>query len=155
MQRKGCFANIKQHFVKSNGNWSHSEPQFGMQIDGGFDHKDPIQLSACRCLIHLPLDKMAVISQTICSDAFLWMKGFIFWLKFYWGLFLGVKSTITQHGSGNVLAPNRWQAIIRSNADLIHWGINVARGGEELIYLGFKIVNYVKSKTFSCIWALA
>ena len=29
------------------------------------------------CLTHLPLDKMAGISQTICSDAFSWMKNFV------------------------------------------------------------------------------
>ena len=32
-------------------------------------------------LTHLPLDKMATISKTIFSDAFLWMKSFVFWLK--------------------------------------------------------------------------
>ena len=33
-------------------------------------------------LTHLPLDKMAAISQTIFSDAYSWMKHFVFWLKF-------------------------------------------------------------------------
>ena len=37
-------------------------------------------------LTHLPRDKMAAISQTIFSDAFSWMKGFIFWLN--WSLSL-------------------------------------------------------------------
>ena len=27
---------------------------------------------------------MAAFSQKIFSDAFSWMKGFVFWLKFYW-----------------------------------------------------------------------
>ena len=36
------------------------------------------------------LDKMAAISQTIFSDAFSWMKSFVFWLKFHWSLFLRV-----------------------------------------------------------------
>ena len=35
-----------------------------------------------------PPDKMAAISQTIFSDAFLWMKSFVLWLKFHWSLFL-------------------------------------------------------------------
>ena len=48
-------------------------------------------------LTHLPLDKMAVISQTIFSYAFPWMKNFIFYLKFHWSLFLRVHLTITQH----------------------------------------------------------
>ena len=30
-------------------------------------------------LTHLPLDKIPAISQTIFSDAFLWMKSFVFW----------------------------------------------------------------------------
>ena len=30
------------------------------------------------------MDKMAAISQTIFSDAFLWMKGFVYWLRFHW-----------------------------------------------------------------------
>ena len=37
------------------------------------------------CLMHLthfPLDKMAVIAQTIFSDTYWWMKKKIFWLKF-------------------------------------------------------------------------
>ena len=34
-------------------------------------------------LIHLPLDKMAAISQTMFSDAFSWMKSFVVWLQFY------------------------------------------------------------------------
>ena len=36
----------------------------------------------------LTLDNMAAISQTIFADAFLWMKSFVFWLKFHWSLFL-------------------------------------------------------------------
>ena len=41
-------------------------------------------------LTHLPVDKMAAISQMIVSDAFSWMKSFVFWLKFHWSLFLRV-----------------------------------------------------------------
>ena len=41
-------------------------------------------------LAHLSLNKMAAISQTIFSDAFSWMKHFVFWLKFHWSLFLRV-----------------------------------------------------------------
>ena len=41
--------------------------------------------------------KMAAISQTIISDAFLWMKSFVFWLKFHWSLFPRVQLTIIQH----------------------------------------------------------
>ena len=48
-------------------------------------------------LTHLPLDKMAAISQRIFSDAFLWMKSFVFWLKFHWSFFLRVQLTIFLH----------------------------------------------------------
>ena len=50
-----------------------------------------------KTLTHPPLDKMATISQMVFSDAFLWMKWFVFWLKFHWSLFLRVQLTITQH----------------------------------------------------------
>ena len=44
-----------------------------------------------------PLDKMATISQMIFSDAFSWMKNFVFWSTFHLSLFLRVQLTITQH----------------------------------------------------------
>ena len=36
------------------------------------------------------------------------------------------------NGSDKVLVPNRWQAIIWTNGDPIHWRIYVALGGDEL-----------------------
>ena len=36
-------------------------------------------------------------------------------------------------GSDNGLAPNKQQAIIQTNADLIHWCIYAALGGDEII----------------------
>ena len=47
--------------------------------------------------VFLPLDKMATTSQMIFSYAFSWMKSFVVWLKFDWGLFPRVQLTITQH----------------------------------------------------------
>ena len=52
--------------------------------------------SVTMVLIHLPLDKMAAISQTIFSDAFWWMKN-SFWLTFLWFVFPSVQLTINQH----------------------------------------------------------
>ena len=46
---------------------------------------------------HLPLDKMATKSQMIFSDAFSWMKSYVFWLKSHWSLFLRVQLTINWH----------------------------------------------------------
>ena len=86
---------------------------------------------------HLHLDKMAAFSQTIFSDAFSWMKSFVFWLKFHWSLFLRVQLTNPSIGLDNGLAPKRRQAIIWTNAVLIHWHICATRGG------------WVKSKQFA------
>ena len=48
----------------------------------------------------LSLDKMAAISQTTHSNAFSWMKNFVFWCEFHWSLFLRVQLTINQHWFG-------------------------------------------------------
>ena len=45
---------------------------------------------------HLPRDKLAAISQTRNSGAFLWLQNFVFWIKFHWSLFVRVQLTITQ-----------------------------------------------------------
>ena len=75
---------------------------------------------------HLPLDKMAAFSQTIVSEqvseAFSWLKSFLFWLKFHWSLFLRVLSIGLDIG----LVSNRRQAIIWPNADPIHLRIYAA-----------------------------
>ena len=57
---------------------------------------DPFHASGIAKLTHLSLEKMAVISQTIFSNAFSWIKIFVFWLKFHWRLFLWVQLTIIQ-----------------------------------------------------------
>ena len=56
-------------------------------------------------LTHLTLDKMDAIPQIIFSDAFSWMKRFVFWLKFHWSLFLRVQLTISQHWFRQWLVP--------------------------------------------------
>ena len=58
---------------------------------------DGLVMQGARLLTHLPLDKMATISQTIFLDVFSCMKRFVFWLQFHWSLFLRVQFTITQH----------------------------------------------------------
>ena len=77
--------------------------------------------TAPMCLTHLPLVKMAVISQTIVSDAFLWMKMFVFWLKFHWSVFLRGQLKKNSIGLDKDLAPNRRQAFIWTNGDPTHW----------------------------------
>ena len=51
------------------------------------------------------------------------MKIIKFRFDFHWNLFPGVQLTISQHGSGNGLAPKRRQAITWINADLGRWRI--------------------------------
>ena len=51
----------------------------------------------CQNLNSSSLDKMAAVSQAMFSDAFPWMKSFIFWLEFHWRLFLRDHLTITQY----------------------------------------------------------
>ena len=97
-------------------------------------YRNEILTNQNKPLSHLPLDKMAAISQMVFSNAFLLMKNCVFWLKFRWRLFLRVQMTTIQHsGLGNGLAPNRRQAIIWTNVDPIHRSIYAARGGDELI----------------------
>ena len=94
-------------------------------------------------LTHLSMDKMAVISQTIFSYAFSWMKNFALWFKFLYSLFARVQLTITQHWFDNGLALDRQQAIIWTNADLIHWRIYAALGWDELTqYLDAEIYSW-------------
>ena len=76
---------------------------------------------------------MVAVSQLIFSDAFLWIKSFVFWLKFHWSLFLRIQLIITQYWFDNGLVSNRRQAIIWINADPIHWRIySAVLGGDEL-----------------------
>ena len=48
-------------------------------------------------IISSSLAQKCPISQMIFSEAFSWMKNFVFWLKFHWSLFLMVQLTIAQH----------------------------------------------------------
>ena len=48
-------------------------------------------------LTHWGRDKMDAISQTTFSNAFSWMKMFVYRLKFHWNLFLRVQLTIFRH----------------------------------------------------------
>ena len=48
-------------------------------------------------LTHLPLDKMAAISQATFSNAFSWMKMYWLGLKFHWSLFPMIWLTTFEH----------------------------------------------------------
>ena len=63
-----------------------------------------VSLPTCAAT-HLPLDKMAAISLMIFSDAFPWMKGFVFWLEFHWSLFQKVQLTNPAFGAKALSEP--------------------------------------------------
>ena len=73
-------------------------------------------------LTHLPLDKMAAVSQTTFSSAFSWMKNLLFWFKFHWILFLMVQLTITQHWFRKWLGTGQ-----ATNHYLNHWWLDYRR----------------------------
>ena len=50
-------------------------------------------------LTHLPLDKIAAISQTTFWNTFSWIKSCVLWLEFHWNLFLSVQLAISHHWS--------------------------------------------------------
>ena len=103
-------------------------------------------------LTHLHLEKVAAISQTIFSDAFSWMKIIVLWLKFHWSSWRPSWQYLSI-GFDNGLVPNRRQAFIWTNADLTHWCIYVALGGDELTGTKTCISNY--STVFYGMWWLS
>ena len=85
--------------------------------------------SFCAISSHLPLDKMAAISQTTVSSAFLKMKSFVFRFDFPTEVCYQVSDwQYVGIGSGNGFAPNRRQAIAWTNADPVHRRIYAALG---------------------------
>ena len=92
---------------RSCKNFHFPGPLCGVSTNNNLEHKifysrkyTSKKFSAKHFGHHLPLDKMAAISQMMFSDAFSWMKSFVFWFKFHWNLFLRVQLTITQHWFG-------------------------------------------------------
>ena len=75
---------------------------------------EKIEMSHTLRLTHLPLDKMATISQMILSDAFSLMKSFVFWLKCDWNLFLRVPTGDAPTASewSTILMPTKVQLIL-------------------------------------------
>ena len=55
-------------------------------------------------------------------------------LKFNWFFSYGSNLQYSSIGSDNGLAPNRWQVIIWTNADLVRQRIYVALGKDELTH---------------------
>ena len=78
--------NVVQNFVSEHtgGKW---------KIHDTKHHKE----TSNRDLTHPPLNKIAAISQPTFSNAFLWMKNFVFVFKFHWCLFPGNQLTKSQH----------------------------------------------------------
>ena len=56
-----------------------------------------LEVDVCNVLSHLPLDKMAAISQMTFCEEFSWMKRFKFQIDFSSSLFLRVQLILSQH----------------------------------------------------------
>ena len=95
---------------------------------------------------HLPLDKMTAISQTIFSDAYSWMKSFVFWFEFHWCLFLKLNCQWGNNGSGNGLVPT---TSIYLNQ---YWPrpVYAALGGYEFKSVNFKLMSRKEILRISC-----
>ena len=83
-----------------------------------------------RSLTHLPLDKMAAISQTF-SNAFSFMEKLRILIKITMFILKGPINN-NQHWFRYWLPPNMQQAIISTNTHPIHWHTNAAPGGDVI-----------------------
>ena len=72
-------------------------------------------------------DKMATFSQTIFSDAFSWMKSFVFWSKFHLNLFLRVQLTTRQIRTPVLRIP----PAVTSQAKMKNWLHECQQGKSE------------------------
>ena len=81
-------------------------------------------------LSHHPQDKTAAISHATYSEAFSWMKSFVFWFRFHWRLFLRVQ--LIQHWFRWWLGAEYATSHFWTNADPIHWRTCAAIGGDGL-----------------------
>ena len=69
------------------------------------------------------LEKIADNLNTTFSDAYSWMKMFIFWFQFHWSLFLWIQLIVSHDlWMWNGLGPNRPQAVTWTNVDHILLG---------------------------------
>ena len=72
-----------------------------MRVSVGQIYRSPtpgLLFNKHKCYLIIPRGQIAAISQTTCSNAFLWMKKNVFWFKFHWRFYLRVQLTISQHG---------------------------------------------------------
>ena len=69
---------------------------------------------------------------TLLGGIYAFYHSFVFGLKLHWSLFLKVQLAIHQHWFRKCLGAEWCQAIIWTNADLIHWLIYAALGGDAL-----------------------
>ena len=84
LQCSGCSPLGEKLLWNRSIGWHNSRASCKIDIflnDWSWIHDWSIYSLVSNVLTHLPLDKMATISQTIFSDAFSWMKMFVFWCK--------------------------------------------------------------------------
>ena len=96
-------------------------------------------------LTHWGQDKMAAVLQATFSNTFVWMK--INFDKNFTEFSYKSNRQYSNIGSSNVLAPNRRQAIILTNADLVYWRI-YASPRLNMVSMGGGVISY--AAYFSC-----
>ena len=102
-------------------------------------------ISGMEGLTHLPLDKMAAISQTIFSKVFLWMENCVFWLKFHWSLFPRVQLEQLECLRSEDTPAASWLPILLS-----HIGSQVKRQSQSYKFKEFaKISNFEEKKSIT------
>ena len=97
-------------------------------------------------LAHLPLDKMAPISQRHFGMHFHQWKVLWFDSNFTGVCSWGSNWQYVSIGSGNGLVPNRRQTITWTKADLVHWCIYAALKGDELKSQGSVVFSSISAK---------
>ena len=90
-----------------------------------------------------PLDQMAANLADDISKCIFVSETFCILIKTSLCLFLRFQLKITQFGLDNGLAPTRWQAIIWTNAELIHWCLYSSLGGDKLTDLQSRMRQYI------------
>ena len=86
---------------------------------------------------------MAVISQTVFSNAFFWMKIYGFRIRFHWFLFLWAQSTIWQHWFTYWRGADQATSHYLNQWWLLYWCIYVSLGLNELMGVMLSKPQYV------------
>ena len=100
------------------------------------------QVSVLIMVTHWSWDKMDTILRMAFSNAFYWMKVFLFWFEFHWHLFPTVQLTVNQHWF------RYWLCVKQATSHCLkQWWPNLLK----LIYVTLPLLNY-SEENYICIW---